>query len=178
MFGGFLLAGNALAEEPGFTVVRVHTTVAEDGVKVSALLNFQFTDTVAEAVRNGIPVTLEVKVKVERPEKYWWPEEVSMVRQRYQLRYHALSQQYLVRNLNNGVQNHFANVRQALAMIGQVDGVTLMKDADISDLTQYRLLVRTRLDIGALPVPLRLWAYLDPGWYLSSDWFEQPLNGK
>lgn len=164
-------------EDGGFSVVEVHTTLTDESVQLSALLDFQLTEKVADAVRNGIPVTLEVKVKVERPQKYWWPEEVSAMRQRYQLRYHALSQQFIVRNLNNGVQNHFPNVSQALASIGQINNLTLPRPRDVIDLDPYRLRIRTRLDIGALPVPLRLWAYLDPGWYLRSEWYEQPLDG-
>ncbi len=168
----------ALAEEDGgFAIVEAQPSLRDGQLRLSLTLDFQFTDKVSEAVRNGIPVTLEVKVKVERPQQYWWPEEVAAMRQRYQLRYHALAQQYLVRNINSGAQSHFVDVHQALASIGQIRDLVLLKEADLADLDSYRLRIRSRLDIGALPVPLRLWAYLDPGWYLRSDWYEQSLTG-
>jgi len=40
----------------------------------------------------------------------------------------------------------------------------------------YFGMVKTALEIEALPLPLRPVAYLTPQWHLSSGWFEWPLT--
>lgn len=173
-----LLVGLPLAYANGFSIVNVRTDLRENVYQLSAELDFEFTEQVNEAVENGIPVTLEVIIRLEKPQQYWWPEEVSVVMKRFQLQYHALSEQYIVRNLNNGEQSQFSSLYQALRSISLINNLPLIDIGDIADLEDYRLRIRTVLDVSALPVPLRLWAYLDPGWALKSDWHEQALVTK
>ena len=48
---------------------------------------------------------------------------VAALEQRYELSYHALSQRYLVRNLNTGEQQDFGTLQAALDRLGEVRGL-------------------------------------------------------
>jgi hypothetical protein len=49
------------------------------------------------------------------------------------------------------------------------DGASLDSDA------AYRGRLRARLDIEALPSPLRPLAYVSPSWHSTGEWYEWPL---
>ena len=49
-----------------------------------------------------------------RQRRYWLDETVATLEQRYELVYHALSERYLVRNLNSGEQASYATLDAAL----------------------------------------------------------------
>lgn len=173
----FVLMLTTVADAAGFSVVEARTNLKDNVYQLSAELDFQFTEKVEEAVENGIPVTLAVTIRIERPQKYWWPEEISVVTQRYQLQFHALSEQFLVLNLVSGEQSHFSSLYQAIRSVSRITNLPLIDTNDAPHLEECRLRMRTELDLSVLPVPLRLWAYLDSGWALKSDWFEQQLAG-
>ena len=55
-----------------------------------------------------------------------------------------------------------------------------MSDIPVSSLSEikqdeYTLAIRAKLDIEALPAPLRPVAYVSPSWRMSSGWYEWNL---
>jgi hypothetical protein len=51
----------------------------------------------------------------------------------------------------------------------------LIEQSRIASDKDYLLAVKVNFDRDALPLPLRPIAYIDPQWYLSSDWTLWPL---
>lgn len=171
----WLPAGSLWAE--GVSIEDIHTVLRDDNIYVSAKLNFVLTDKVREAVDNGIPVVLVIKMRIDRPREYWFSEEVVRERRRYELRYHALAERYLVSDLGSGVQQRFRRLEAALEYAGRLLNYHLVDSKELGDPGDYQLRMLGTLDIGSLPTPLRLWAYLDSGWYVKSEWYERPLIG-
>ncbi|HFD81458.1 MAG TPA: DUF4390 domain-containing protein [Gammaproteobacteria bacterium] len=152
-------------------------TMLVDGVyRVGAHIEFDLNDTLNDALRNGVPLTVELRIEVLRERRWLWPETVAELRQRFELQYHALSRSYLVRNYSTGAKLSFPTLEEALAYIGNVYNLPLI-DAHLLEPDQ-RYLVRMRVDIDveALPTPVRLWAYLSSQWSLKSDWKQWPLQ--
>jgi hypothetical protein len=52
----------------------------------------------------------------------------------------------------------------------------LIGKSELAPEKQYLLAVKVNFDRDALPLPLRPIAYVDPQWYLSSDWTSWPLK--
>ncbi len=154
----------------------VRILLVEGVYRLGARVEFRLNDTVREALENGVPLVLELQIQVVRERELLWPEIIAELRQRFSLRYHALSQRYLVRNFNTGVLQSFRFLDDALRAIGNIydlpllDANLLKKDGD------YRVRLRSQLDIESLPTPMRLWAYLDSDWRLNSGWYEWPLS--
>lgn len=143
---------------------------------MDALIEYNFSDTVHEALVNGVPLVLEVHVQLRRKGAWIWEQDVLDLKLRYQLRYQALAELYQVTDLQSGSQQSFVTQEAALLALGQLRGLTLIKPSELKKGKTYRLSLRTALDVEALPLPLRPTAYLTPSWNLKSEWKEWLLR--
>ncbi len=152
-------------------------TLLADGVyRVGARVEFDFNETLHDALHNGVPLLLELRIEVLRERAWLWPDVVAELRQRFQLQYHGLSRRYRVQNYSTDVQRNFRTMDEALEYIGNVYDLPLI-DANLLKPTQtYRVRMRADLDVEALPTPVRLWAYLGSEWSLKSSWYQWPLK--
>ncbi|VAW88651.1 hypothetical protein MNBD_GAMMA16-1179 [hydrothermal vent metagenome] len=124
-----------------------------------------------EALHKGVALTIVLDVYVTKSRRYWLDKQVASLSQRYVLRYHALSDQYLIENLNSGVKESFSSLQTALDVMGDIDDLPILDRRNVQASERYYARARVRLDLDALPVPLRMLAYFMPNWQLSSDWY-------
>ena len=166
----------AADEKHGFTVREAHTRLLDGVYQLYGQIDHVLSPPVQEALENGLPLTIEIQVEVLRD--YWgvWDHAVASLSQRYQIQYHALSRQYLVKNLNSGAQRTHSSEASALAALGAISELPILDQRLLATDEYYSARVRSRLDIEALPTPLRLTAYLDKRWRQSSDWYTWPLQ--
>ena len=152
-------------------------TLLSDGVyRLGARIDFRLNDTLQQALQNGVPLVLELRIEVIRERDWLWAERAAELRQRFGLQFHALTRRYLVDNYSTDVQYSFLELEEALDYIGNIYDLPLI-DANLLK-PQYTYWVRMRadLDIESLPTPVRLWAYLGSDWSLQSDWHQWPLQ--
>ena len=160
----------------GFVVDQAATRLVDEVYHLEAHISLQFTPAVREALDSGVPLTLELDIEAVHPRKWLWSETVASLSQRYRLRYHALSGQYLVTNLNSNVQSSYGTLRAALRAIGTVDDLPILDRRLLKVGEHYDGRLRVQLDLGALPSPLRVWAQVSSDWRLSSDWYTWSLQ--
>ena len=157
--------------------VRSADTFLEDGVYyVTARLDYNLSDEALEALRSGVALTFELQIEVTRRRRFWIDPEVASLVQSYELQYHALSNRYIVRNLNSGEQNTFATLFSALNAMGRIEDLPIIDAALLDPDATYNLRIRAVLDQDRLPGPLRLFALWQDGFKLESDWYGWPLN--
>lgn len=161
---------------PGFYVREAHSWVVDDVYQLRARIDYGLTRPVSEALINGLPLVIELQVQVVHSYFGVWDQPVANLTQQYQLQYHALTRQYLVRNLNSDVQRSYPTEQAALDALGDVDTLPLLDRRLLNDGVQYDGLIRARLDIDSLPTPLRLAAYFDSDWRLASAWYRWPVQ--
>jgi hypothetical protein len=101
---------------------------------------------------------------------------MASLEQRYQLRYHALSHQYLLQNINSGAFYAFHTLEAALGTLGSLQDFPLIDKQLVEKGEEYEVLLHAELDIEALPSPLRPLAYITPAWRLDSDWYTWSLT--
>lgn len=159
-----------------FTVQEASTTLVGDVYLLNARIEYTFTPRVLEALENGVPLTIELDIEVLHPRQWLWDEEFATVKQYYRLQYHALTQQYLVNNLNGDIQYNFPTRQAALAALGDVSDFPLLDSRLLLPQEKYTARLRAQLDIEALPTPLRLMAYFSSEWHLASAWYTWPLQ--
>ena len=128
-----------------------------------------------DALQNGVPLTVELDMEVRRRRPWLWDETVYTLTQRFRLEYHTLSRQYLVSNLNSGERRGFPTRSGALRFMGQIVDFPLLDNGLLDPNGRYEGALRARLDIEALPAPLRLLAYLSDDWRLASEWYSWSL---
>ncbi|MES9965925.1 MAG: DUF4390 domain-containing protein [Sedimenticola sp.] len=169
-------AGPAVAEgEAGFEVTRLEAVLKDEWYLLDADIDYRFSEQALEALANGVPLTLEVRLQVRRKGAWIWEKDLQDVRLRYQLRYQSLSEIYQVDDMQSGSQQSFVTRQSALAALGKIREFQAIESARLKAGTEYLVSLKTALDIEALPLPLRPMAYLTPAWNLSSEWKTWPL---
>lgn len=158
-------------DEVGFIVRSADTTLISDVYLLDALIDYRLSEQVLEALRKGVPITVSLDIEVWRDRRYWLSHRVATLQQRYQLQFHALTQQYLVTNLNTGIQSSVPSLSAALDMIGTIIDLPLIDKQLLHNEGNYWGRMRANLDADMLPAPLLILSYVTPGWWLSSDWF-------
>ncbi|HEU4618101.1 MAG TPA: DUF4390 domain-containing protein [Gammaproteobacteria bacterium] len=131
-----------------------------------------------EALRSGVPLTIRLDVALEHRRRFWWDGDDAMLRQRYELEYHALTERYVVSNLNSGDQTSFATLHSALDSLGQIERLPLIDAALLDDDRRHDVRLRIFLDSASFPGPLRLLAFWRRDWSIASDWYRCPLVQK
>lgn len=168
-----LPCGTAAAE--GFTIRSVETTLADKVYLLNAQIDYRLTPKVIEALQNGVPIVITLDIKVEQ-ERWWWNKSVAELKQGFMLLYHALSEKYIVNNLNSGVQQDFSHLEDALAELSHIEQLPIIDAKLVNSKSRYVVELRTYLDLESLPAPVRPLAYLSPHWRLESDWYQWPLQ--
>ena len=158
------------------SISNVRTMLADGVYRIGARVDFEFNETLHDALHNGVPLLIELRIEVLRQRRWFWAELVAELRQRFELQYHALSRRYLVSNYSTGVQHSFSSMNDALEYIGNVYDLPLI-DANLLEHRQpYKVRMRAELDVESLPTPVRLWAYLGSAWSLKGDWYQWHLE--
>ncbi|MCI0508088.1 MAG: DUF4390 domain-containing protein [Gammaproteobacteria bacterium] len=168
-------AGAAIAD--GFVINHAELVLSDKVYHLNANLAFDFSNDVLEAINNGVPLVLELVIEILEPRRYWWDNEIASLEQRYHLQYHALSEQYLVRNLNSGAQYTYFSLSAALQKIGSVANLPVIDEQLLQDkeTEKYYARIRTSLSFDNLPLPLKIDAWTSRSWWLGSEWIELNL---
>jgi hypothetical protein len=170
-----------VAEEsdPGAFEIRAASTELRDGVYfLSALISYRLSTEARDALHSGVPLGIRVDVEIFHPRRWWFDNDDAALRQAYQLEYHALSERYIVLNLNSGVQASFGSLTAALDTLGRIDRLPLIDAALIEDGREYDVRLRTVLDEEQFPGPLRLLAFWRRDWSIASEWYRWPLQSE
>jgi len=164
------------AQANGFTIRSVSTHLEDKVYQLDANIDYQFSDSALEALRNGVPLIVLLDIKVEQKRNWWLNKTIADLQQGYLLLYHALTEKYIVNNLNSGAQDNYERLSTALNALGKVKDLPIL-DAHLADTdAHYIVRLRTRLDLESLPAPMRPLAYISSDWHLESDWYEWPLQ--
>lgn len=160
-----------------FSVRGADTTLVEGVYLLNAHVDYTFSSQALKALENGIPLTIRLDIEVQRRRSWWWfDDDIASLEQRYQLRYHAFSQQYLIRNLNSGALYTYPTLASAVEALGDIRDFPLLDEKLIKPHEKYEVELRAYLDIEALPSPLRPLAYITPAWHLGSEWYKWSLT--
>lgn len=161
--------------EPGFHVQNAHLRL-EDGVYLlDASIHFEFSDESIEAMDNGVALTILLDIEVLKKHLFWHKTVVQR-QSRFRVRVHALSKLYVVRDLDSGETQTFQTIREMTEALGMVNDLPLFDQDLLKAEASYRARLRARLDIEALPSPLRPLAYISPKWRLDGEWYEWSLT--
>jgi len=167
-----LLTMPVMAES--FSVESASVSKIGNGYVVNAKMIYPLTPRVVEAIENSVPITffqqLDLINSIPILGKYWqWQESFWTTELRYELRYHALTQQYVLLSSDTLHRRNFPTLESALDALGRLQNLSLPPKylADSEDLI---LNLRTGIDLHALPTPMRPGALISSKWQLTSPW--------
>lgn len=143
----------------------------EDGVyTLDAQLDLQLPEPARQAIESGLTLRLDYEIVVDRVRRYMLDAEVAALVQRYDVSYHALSQRWLVRNLNTGEQQDFGSLDAALARVGDVRGLPILDAALLEPGVVYQGRIRAVLDLSTAPAVFGWLLFWADDWSDESDW--------
>lgn len=166
----------ALRAEPDFIIHDVQLEARREQYVLSLLIDYRLSRVALEALSNGVPLTFELNVRVEKVWSSLWEKRPFEMILRHQIRYHALTGQYRVVDLASGEQESFVTQEAALYELGDYNDIKLIIKEELDPEADYKMRLRAQLEIESLPLPLRPLAYFHRGWKLSSGWTQWPLK--
>lgn len=144
---------------------------AERVYELSATLDFDLPEGAREVVRQGVPLSLHMEIVVKRKRSYWLDDTVATLDQSYELAYRALSERYLVRNLNSGEQASYATLDAALDALRVISRLPILDQALVSTARRHEISIRANLDVRTMPDALRFVLFWSDDWRQRSEWY-------
>lgn len=160
----------------GFRILAAETKLKNQVFQLEANMDLKFSDDALEALRSGVPLIVLVNIEVMKDRNWWWDKTIAELEQGYLLLYHALSEKYIIHNLNSGAQQNFISLNTALHSLSNIRNLPLIDKNLLEEGNDYYVQLRTYLDIESLPAPMRPIAYISSQWQLESDWFSWQLK--
>jgi len=164
-------------EIPGRFEIRSASVGLREGVYyLDAWVEYRLSSEAREALDAGVALTLQTELEFLRNRRFWFDDQETGLRQSYELQYHALSERYLVMNLNSGEQSSFATLFSALNFLGRITELPLIDATLLESDGVYDIRIRAILSTDDIPGPLRLLAFWRRDWSLESEWYRWPLG--
>jgi hypothetical protein len=149
----------------------------KDGVyHLNARVDLPVSEAVRRGLAEGVPLTLELDLDVERVRQLLPNSRVAELTQRYHLQYNAVSARYILRNDNSGQQESLGTIDAALEQLSEVRGLPVLDKALLSADRRYEASVRAKVDYGSVPFTLRVLMFWVNEWPRESDWYTWTLQ--
>jgi hypothetical protein len=157
--------------------VRSGDLELKDGVyHLNARIDLPTGDAVRRGLAEGVPLSLELDLDIERVRQLLPNSRVAELTQRYHLQYNAVSARYILRNDNSGQQESLGTVDAALEQLSEIHGLPVLDKALISPDRRYEASVRAKVDYGTVPFSLRMLMFWVNEWHRESDWYTWTLQ--
>lgn len=173
------LAQEEPLDDPGYFEVRsARVDLDQDVYFLTSRIEYRLSTEAREALDSGLPLTIRVEVEILARRRFWVDTEQAGLNQLYRLEYHALTERYIVTNVNSGDESTFGSLFAALNRIGRIDRLPVIDRALLDAERGHDIRVRAVLDTEQLPGPLRLLAFWRRDWSLGSEWYRWQLESE
>jgi hypothetical protein len=164
------LALVADAAQAALSIREVSVSLDEDVYELDSRLDLSLPEGARKAIESGLTMRLDYEIVLDRVRRYMPDAEVAALTQSYEVSYHALSQRYLVRNLNTGEQQDFGSLQGALDRVGELRGLPILDKALVFEGPVYEGRIRAVLDLNTAPDALGWLLFWTDDWSEVSDW--------
>ena len=151
----------------GIQVKSAELIPIDNSYQLDADFEIDFSPEVEAALNKGVQLSFLIEFQLVQPREYWFDDEITTKSQLIQLRYHALSRQYLV-NVEQH-QKSFATLEEAVDELSRLRDWDVLAKSDIVKGESYIANLRFRLDHSRLPKALQVEALSSEKWTLVSE---------
>ncbi|WP_443082968.1 DUF4390 domain-containing protein [Variovorax sp. HW608] len=157
--------GAVFAEPHGASVTQMRLEQADDGIYLTAQVQFELPALVEEVLEKGIAIYFVAEAEVYRERWYWTDLKVAQAVRHMRLAYQPLSRRWRlnvspvpITNAGFGVSlnQNFETLADALEGVRRVGRMRLGDLSDIGDAPDHPVTFRFRLDTSQLPRPFQL----------------------
>jgi hypothetical protein len=162
--------------EGRFEVRSADLQLNEGVYHLNAHMELPVSDAVRRGLAEGVPLSLELDLQIERVRQLLPNSRIAELTQRYHLQYNAVSARYILRNENSGQQESLSTIDAAIEQLSEVRGLPVLDKALLTADRRYEASVRAKLDYGTVPFSLRLLMFWVNDWHRESDWYTWTLQ--
>ncbi|MDM0019652.1 DUF4390 domain-containing protein [Variovorax saccharolyticus] len=172
------LPGAALADSRSPAITQLRLEQADDGVYLTAQVQFELPGVVEEVLEKGIAIYFVAEAEVYRERWYWTDLKVAQAARYMRLAYQPLTRRWRlnvspvpITNSGFGVSlnQNFDTLADALEAISRVGRLRLGEVADIGDDATHPVSFRFRLDTSQLPRPFQIGAVGQSDWNIAIE---------
>lgn len=172
------LPGNALADARSTAITQLRLEQADDGVYLTAQVQFDLPPVVEEVLDKGIAIYFVAEAELYRERWYWTDLKVAQAARYMRLAYQPLTRRWRlnvspvpITNSGFGVSlnQNFDTLADALEVISRVGRMRLGDLAEIGDDSSHAVSFRFRLDTSQLPRPFQIGAVGQSDWNISVE---------
>lgn len=174
---GWLWAGwGGAARAEGIDIQSLRLERTEDGVFLSAVVQFLLPAVVEDTLLKGIPVTFVAEADLLRDRWYWYDKKVLSANRQMRLSYQPLTRRWRVQYAsgtfpvsNQGVSlgQGYDQLDDALLAIQRISRWKIAEPQDVEPDARHNVEFRYRLDMGQLPRLFQIGALGQADWALS-----------
>lgn len=176
-FSVFWAAGSGMALAAEITQLRVER--ADDGLYLSASVNFELPPVVEDALMKGIPLFFVVEADIYRDRWYWTDPRVASAARTVRLAYQPLTRRWRI-NIAPGLISSSAGLRatlnqnyetlaEAVSAIQRVARWKIAENSEVVADASHRLEFNFRLDLSQLPRPFQIGMAGQSEWNISAQ---------
>jgi hypothetical protein len=151
---------------------------ADNGLYLSASLNFELPAAVEEALLKGIPMTFVNEADVYRDRWYWYDKRVATATRSVRVAFQPLTRRWRVNVASGTVSSlatgmaltqHFDNLNDVLAVVRRISRWKIADLADIDADSRHNIDYRFKLDLLQLPRPLQIGVVGQNDWSINAQ---------
>nr|WP_231402821.1 DUF4390 domain-containing protein [Caenimonas aquaedulcis] len=162
--------------QPPAEITQLRIERAEEGVLLSASVQFELPTVIDDALAKGIPMFFVAEATLLRDRWYWYDKQTA-----YAARYMRLSYQPLTRRWrltvsptpigNSGLAlgQTFETREEALAVVQRISHWKIAETSDVDPDSRYNIEFRFRLDVSQLPRPFQIGAVGHADWNIAAS---------
>jgi hypothetical protein len=150
----------------GPSVTQMRLEQADDGVYLTAAVQFELPSLVEEVLDKGIAIYFVAEAEVFQERWYWTDRKVAQVTRHMRLAYQPLTRRWRLNvspvpitgtaGFGVSLNQNFDSLSDAMDAVKRVGRLRLGDAADIGDEAQHQVMFRFRLDTSQLPRPFQI----------------------
>jgi hypothetical protein len=161
----------ARAQPPAAEITQLQVERTDEGVLLSAAVNFELPPAVDDALAKGIPMFFVAEASVYRDRWYWYDKRVTLASRHMRLAYQPLTRRWRLQVSPTPIGQSglvlgqtFDTREEALAAIQRVSRWRIAEPGELDPEATHYVDFRFRLDVSQLPRPFQIGAVGQSDW--------------
>jgi hypothetical protein len=149
---------------------------AEDGLLLSANIDFDLPPVIDDALQKGIPMYFTAEAVLRRDRWYWYDKQVATAARHMRLSYQPLTRRWRlvvspmpIGNSGLALGQNFESREEAMAAVQRISHWKIAEPIDVDPDARYNVDFRFRLDVSQLPRPFQIGAVGQADWNISVE---------
>jgi hypothetical protein len=173
------LPATALAQDREASVTQMRLEEGDDGIYLSAAVQFELPSLVEDVLSKGIAVYFVAEAQIYQERWYWTDREIAQVTRHMRLAYQPLTRRWrlnvspvpILSTAGFGVSlnQNFDSLADALDAVKRVGRLRLGDAKDIGDDPLHPVVFRFQLDTSQLPRPFQIGVVGQADWNIVAE---------